>query len=173
MTPDEQLDTVLKYLDTVKVFFMMAPDIKKHTLPDTTDKDFDMLLDKLVLDGHVLQKNLLGDNVDTLLPPAGYRINFQGRQFLSLGGYSSQRKKTIWSNRFTTAKTPANILNAIIIIILTAVSIGVSYDGKQTDLKIDKQQLQIDKQQLQLDKQAATIDSLQHLRITTKPDTTK
>lgn len=176
MTPDNQLDTVLRHLDKDKDHFATGRDLIAQFRADTklniSDKDFDMLLHKLVLDGHVEEKPSNDTNIDRLLPPNFFRITFQGRQFLNHAfiyknrPYKAKATLAKIANAWTVLKTIVIIIHAVLILIIAAAGVWVAYDSRQKDLKIDGQQQQ-------LDKQAATIDSLLHLPTMTKADTTK
>lgn len=171
MTPDEKLDTVLRLLDKDTSHLIPAKKLLEQfrvvTKTDISHKDFDILLDKLEIDGHIFQDKLIEHT---------YRITFQGRQFLShsfifknrpyTGKATKDKINTVW----TITKTVAHASNAIIIVIIAAFTAWVSWTSNEQE---DKNKQDIITITNRLDKQAATIDSLQRLRTTTKPDTTK
>ena len=137
MTPDNQLDTVLRHLDKDKDHFATGKDLIAQFRADTklniSDKDFDMLLRKIVLDGHVEEKPSNDTNVDRLLPPTFFRITFQGRFFLSHGGYKSSSKRRIAQYAWTITKIIANAANAIIIIGIAGFAAWTSWSQSQQE----------------------------------------
>lgn len=173
MTPDEQLDTVLRLLDKDKNHFATGKELidkfRTDTKFDISDKDFDMLLHKIVLDGHVEEKPSNDTNIDHLLPPTFFRITFQGRLFLSHGGHKSSSNRRIAQYAWTITKIIANAANAIIIIGIAGFAAWTSWSQSQQE---DKNKLDIITTTARLDKQAATIDSLRHT-LTATEDTTQ
>jgi hypothetical protein len=97
LTPNEQLDLVLKYLvkasdylDEQAVFNQCNEYQDKNYLQQTSDTDRTIqrdlvyeILEKLVADSYIEKRN--GST-------ASYRISFNGRVFISNGGYVQQSK---------------------------------------------------------------------------------
>jgi hypothetical protein len=150
MTTEKKLDDVLKYLDNENDNFEDFRNIKSK-FEDLKNKELDLILDKLFLDGYIIKKDSTSENADKLLPPSYYRITFHGKLFISRGGYQIETNANKWKNIWIKTKTVANTINAIIILILAALGIFISYESKQKDTIIDNQKLKLDKQNLIID----------------------
>lgn len=170
MTPDDQLDTVLRHLDNDLPDRETFTDIMKNIGFDISDKNIELLVNKLVNDGHVQASPLTSGG-----HPNGkysYNITFQGRQFLNHSfiyknrPYKAKATLAKINKVWTIIKTTVVVINAVIILSIAAIGVWVSYDSKQKDADIRVLTSQ-------LDKQAATIDSLAHALTATKTDTTQ
>lgn len=171
MTPDEQLDTVLRSLDhdlQVRETFTDIEERLKKSNFDIGVKNLDLLLDKLAIDGHIEKEHVISGGVK--VNRFTYNISFQGCLFLSRGGYVSQSRQIKNNIRLTTWTRIANAANAIIIVGIAAFAAWTSFSQSQQE---DKNKHDIITITNRLDLQAATIDSLKYLRTTTKLDTTK
>jgi hypothetical protein len=168
MTPDDKLDTVLKLLDNDLPERETFTQIQKRVTFGISVKDLDLLLDKLAHDGHIEKEHLISGGVN--INQFSYNISFNGRLFLSRGGYCSQTRQIKNNINLTVCKTFANVANAIVIISIAAFTAWVSWTSEEQE-DVNKKNIFIITNRL--NKQSATIDSLLHLTTTTKTESTK
>lgn len=169
MTADDQLDSVLRYLDNEEEYPELHSEIKSKLSFSISEKDLELLLDKLYIDGHVSFKT--GKTGGQPNDIRNYFITFQGRQFLNHSflcknrPYKAHATLAKINNAWTIIKTIVVVIHAVIILFIAAIGVWVTYDSRQKDTEIKSLNLQ-------LDKQASTIDTLLHYKTTTKLSST-
>ncbi len=157
MSTEKRLDIVLKYLNNDIENFEDFKKIKSN-FEYFKNKELDLILDKLFLDGYINKKKSTMDNANKILPPSYYRITYHGLLFISRGGYQHETKTRNYKNIWLISKTVANLINAIAILVIASLGVFVSYESKVKD-KI------IDDQKIKLYEQIFIVDSLKSLTL--------
>lgn len=140
MTPDDQLDTVLRHLDNDLPDRETFTDIMKNIGFGISDKNIELLVNKLVNDGHVQaspQTNKEGQPNGKYI----YNITFQGRQFLNHSfiyknrPYKAKATLAKITNAWTVIKTIIIIIHAVLIFSIAVAGVWLAYDSKQKDFR--------------------------------------
>jgi len=90
MKPEEQLDSILTYLDNIdnRLIYVSIDHIYKDSKTTLDFKTVDMIVEKLRNDRYVSEKTESALGIEPAYQV--YRITFHGKLFLSRGGYKQQ-----------------------------------------------------------------------------------
>ena len=152
----ENLDYFLKYISE-KDGYMASRDIYREVKDIYSTTDLTLTIEKLHLDKYVDIKIDDSPNASKIEPPYYCRINYNGLRFLEHGGYKSERIRTIKTKFISTSKIIMIAINAIIIVVIAAAGVYVSYDSKKKDETINKNNIVIDSLTKRVDKIENTI----------------
>jgi hypothetical protein len=114
---EEELDYVLKYFETDKDY-EDARHFRQSIKQEISNKELDLLLEKLCLDGYLSGKEIDAPNSSPLSPPTFYRITYHGRLFIKRGAYKSESRSIARKKAWEIIKIIAIALNAIALIII-------------------------------------------------------
>ncbi|MBV5281688.1 MAG: hypothetical protein JZU53_04545 [Paludibacter sp.] len=139
----KNLDYFLNYISE-KDEFTYSHDIYRDLKKMYSEKDLTLTVEKLHLDKYIDFKYAEFQTIDKVNPPYYCRINYHGLRFLERGGYKSERIRTIKAKFISTAKIVMITINAIIILIIAAAGVYVSYESKEKDETIKNKNKQIE-----------------------------
>jgi hypothetical protein len=151
----ENLDYFLKYISE-KNEFVYSQDIHKDLKEIYSTTELTLTVEKLFLDKYIDKKISESITAEKIEPPYYCRINYHGLRFLESGGYKSERIRTINAKFISTAKIVMITINAIIILVIAAAGVYVSYDSKKKDEIINKNNIVIDSLTKRIDKVETT-----------------
>lgn len=123
MSPSQQLDALLHYIGENGKQFKSLGTILDDNQELGTEQEIQGVLYQLMSDEHVVfdERPAFGSRTYE-----GYFLTFHGRRFLERGGYMNEarieRRRAIWM----VAKIVAATLNAIMIILISAIGLYVS-----------------------------------------------
>lgn len=145
----DKLDFVLKIISEKKDF-TYSQEIFRLNQDKFERGELGMIVNKLVLD-NIVEKRIDDASTNSKINPPFYcRLTYSGVLFLENGGYVAQAKRekrqTIWLK----TKIIANRLNTILVIVLAAIGVYVSWESKIKEDKINKQEKTIDSLQVKL-----------------------
>lgn len=147
----ENLDYFLKYISG-KEGYIESRDIYDEVKNLYTATELTLTVEKLHLDKYIDLKIDESPNAHKIEPPYYCRINYHGLRFLEHGGYKSEKIRTIKAKFISTVKIVMITINAIIIVLIAATGVYVSYDSKRKDETIIKNNIVIDSLTKQIDK---------------------
>jgi len=157
MTEINKIDLVLNYLNNDKDRSEKILVIQSNLSIQIPIKDLHLILQKINADGNCsIGYGKTGGIKNEI---RHYFITYQGKIFLSNGGYSKQAKSIWWNDSWIKTKTIANLLNTLLLLSVAIIGIWITYDSKEKDTKIELQESQI--QTLK-----TTIDSLHYQKMT-------
>lgn len=155
----EKLDLLLSIISRKKDF-ISSKDLYSEINEKIDSKELTPIVNKLYLDGYIEKKISGNENNSNLKPPYFCRTTFSGLLFIEKGGYNSEYKKRNRDAIWTKSKTILNSLNAIIILIIAALGVYVSWDSKKKDMIIETDKLKIDSLKLEIDNLKKESDTL-------------
>ena len=159
MTQSEKLDFVLNILSESKNF-VSSKELYSET-ENTIDKDeLTPIIGKLFSDNYIEKKIIDKPNNSKLTPPYFCRMTYSGLLFIERGGFTSENKRIKRNSIWTKSKTIANFLNAIIILIIAALGVYVSWESKKKDTIIETNILKIDSLKLEIKSLKTKSDTL-------------
>ena len=143
MNTTDKLDLILNKISDVKDF-IASKDLYEQLKEKIDAKEFTPIVGKLFMDGFVEKKILDDDNNSRLTPPFFCRLTFSGMMFLEDGGYTKQMRRKSLNNAWMKTKLVANILNAVLVLLIAAAGVYVTIDSNKKDIALEKKNVEIE-----------------------------
>lgn len=150
MKHSEKLDLILTKISENKDFIGSKQLFELINKEEVSHELVTPIVNKLFADNYVEKKILDVPNYSKLTPPYFCRITFSGLLFLERGGYKQEDRTIKRTRNWTNAKTFANRLNSIIILIVACLGVYFSWYSNKKDNTIDKQEKIIEQLRIEL-----------------------
>jgi len=149
MKHSEKLNFVLNILCESKEF-VASKDLYSKTQNKIDSEELTPIINKLYFDNYIEKKISARAKNTQLTPPYFCRITYSGLLFVERGGYVSETIRVKRNSLWTKTKTIANFLNALLILIIAALGVYVSWDSKKKDNLIETNKSKIERLELEL-----------------------